>query len=98
MVPIEPWQNSTSFMVQQPSVRQKLTILEDALKNKNGPKNQDNLKILTTRKGNQNPRYCDPFLGAKAPLGLAHDRPSQSQSQSPPKSFEIVRSCYIRLR
>ena len=62
MVPIEPWQNSTSFMVQQPSVEQKLTILEDDLKNKNEPKNEDDLKILTTRKVTQNPKYCDTFF------------------------------------
>ena len=62
MVPIEPWQNSTSFMVQQPSVRQKLTILEDDLKDKNEPKNEDDLKILTTRKVTQNPKYCDTFF------------------------------------
>ena len=46
----------------QPSVEQKLTILEDDLKNKNEPKNEDNLKILTTRKVNQNQKYCDPFF------------------------------------
>ena len=57
MVPIEAWQNSTSFMVQQPSVRQKLTILEDNLKNKNEPKNEDDLKILTTLKVTQTPKY-----------------------------------------
>ena len=62
MVPIKPWQNYTSFMVQQPSVPQKLTILEDDLKNKIEPKNKDNLKILTTRKVTQNPKYCDPFF------------------------------------
>ena len=54
--------NCTFFMVQQPSVRQKMTNLEDDLKNKNGPINQDNLKILTTRKVTQNPKYCDPFF------------------------------------
>ena len=37
-------------MVQQPSVRQKLTILEDDLRNKDEPKNEDDLKILTTIK------------------------------------------------
>ena len=44
MVLIEPWQNYTSSMVQQPSVRQKLTFLEDDLKNQNEPKNEDDLK------------------------------------------------------
>ena len=62
MVPIEPWQNSTSFMVQQPSVRQKLTILEDNLKYKNEPKTEDDLKILMTLKVTQNPKYCHPFF------------------------------------
>ena len=50
MVLIEPWQNYTSSMVQQPSVRQKLTFLEDDLKNQNEPKNEDDLKVLTTSK------------------------------------------------
>ena len=45
-------------MVQQPSVRQKLTILEDDLRNKNEPKNENNLKILTNIKVTQNPKYC----------------------------------------
>ena len=49
-------------MVQQPSVRQKLTILEDDLRNKNEPKNEDDLKILTTIKVTQNPKYCDQFF------------------------------------
>ena len=49
-------------MVQQPSVRQKLTFLEDDPKNKNEPKNEDDLKILTTRNVTQNPKYCDPFF------------------------------------
>ena len=62
MVPIEPLQNSTSFMVQQPTVRQKLTILEDDLKDKNEPENEDDLKILTTRKVTQNPKYCVTFF------------------------------------
>ena len=52
--PIEPWQNSTSFLVKQPSVRQKLTILE--VKNEDGP------KVLMTLKVTQNPNYCDPFF------------------------------------
>ena len=52
--PIEPWQNSTSFLVKQPSVRQKLTILE--------VKNEDGLKVLMTLKVTQNPNYCDPFF------------------------------------
>ena len=62
MVLIEPWQNYTSSMVQQPSVRQKLTFLEDDLKNQNEPKNEDDLKVLTTSKVTQNPKYCDPFF------------------------------------
>ena len=49
-------------MVQQPSLRQKLTILEDNLRNENEPKNEDDLKILMTRKVTQNPKYCDPFF------------------------------------
>ena len=57
-------------MVQQPSVGQKFTFLEDDLKNKNKPKNEDDLKILMTLKVTQNLKYCDPFLGEKAPLGL----------------------------
>ena len=62
MVQIEPWQNYTSSMVQQPSVRQKLTILEDYLKNKNEPKNEGDLKMLTTLKVTQNQKSCDPFF------------------------------------
>ena len=50
MVLIEPWQNYTSSLVQQPFVQQKYTFLEDDLKNQNEPKNEDNLKVLTTSK------------------------------------------------
>ena len=39
-------------------------------KKKNKPKNEDDLKILMTLKVTQNLKYCDPFLGEKAPLGL----------------------------
>ena len=49
-------------MVQQPSVQQKSTILEDELRNKNEPKNEDNLKLLTNIKVTQNPKYCHPFF------------------------------------
>ena len=36
--PIDFWQNSTSFLVRQQSVQQKLTVLEDELKHENDPR------------------------------------------------------------
>ena len=59
MVPIEILSH---FLVQQPSVRQKLMILEDDLKNENDLKNEDASKNLTTSKVTQSPNYCDPFF------------------------------------
>ena len=46
----------------QPSVEQKLTILEDNLRNKNELKNEDYLKFWTTLKVTQNLEYCDSFF------------------------------------
>ena len=40
----------------QPSVQQKLTILEDDLRNKNEPKNEDNLKFLDDLKSDSKPK------------------------------------------
>ena len=48
-------------MVQQPSVGQKFTFLEDDLKNKNKPKNEDDLKILMTLKVTQTQNIVTHF-------------------------------------
>ena len=39
----------------------KLYLLYD-LKNLNEPKNEDDIKTLTTLKVTQNPKYCNPFF------------------------------------
>ena len=49
-------------MVQQPSVRQKLTILEDDLRNENEPKNEENLKFLDNLKSYSKPKVLWPIF------------------------------------
>ena len=46
----------------QPSVQQKMTILEDDLRNKNEPKNEDNLKFLDDLKSDSKPKVLWPIF------------------------------------
>ena len=50
MVPLDPWQNSTPYLMK------KLTILEEDLENENDPRNEDTLKYQDYLKNEDEPK------------------------------------------